>query len=322
MANKKNGGVIPPINDERVTMVAVGCGNCMECRKQKSRGWQIRLLEDIKTNKNGKFVTLTFSNESIKELTEKINTKEIKAEGYTLDNAIATQAVRYFLERWRKKYKKSIRHWLVTEIGHNGTENIHLHGIIWTDETLEEVERIWKYGIIWKGKKTNGKIENYVNQKTVNYIVKYVTKTDEKHKTYKGIILTSAGIGREYSKSINAKNNVYKGEKTEETYRTDSGYKISMPVYWRNKIYTEEEREKLWIMKLDKEERYVGGEKINISKGEEEYYRTLKYYQRISKELGYGTDEKDWTRETYERERRIIKQKERIKKSYNKKLPR
>ena len=30
-----------------------------------------------------------------------------------------------------------------------------------------------------------------------------------------------------------------------ETYRTSTGHKIAMPIYWRNKIYNDEEREKL-----------------------------------------------------------------------------
>ena len=143
-ANKKNGGIIPPVVDERVKLVPIKCGKCMECRKQIAREWQVRLLEEVKENKNGIFVTLTFSNESIVELIEK--TKKVKdkttgkyyelsineLEGYEKDNAICAKAVRLFLERWRKKYKKSIRHWLVSEIGHNGTENVHLHGIIWS----------------------------------------------------------------------------------------------------------------------------------------------------------------------------------------------
>ena len=177
VANKKNGGVIPPIPDERVKWVAIGCQQCIECRKQKAREWQIRLQEDLKHNANAKFITLTFSNESILKLKEQIDKKmsvdddgvltETPLEGYELDNEIATQAVRYFLERWRKKYKKSLRHWLVTELGHEGTENIHLHGIVWTDN-LDEVERIWQYGYVWKGKKHYNEIINYVNERTVN----------------------------------------------------------------------------------------------------------------------------------------------------------
>ena len=121
--------------------------------------FQVRLKEDVKHNTNGKFITLTFSNESIAEITKKVTqkttkirngikttwidkngklcqrykykyvTEEVQLKGYDLDNAIARHAVRKFNERWRKRYGKAIRHWLVTELGHNGTENIHLHGI-------------------------------------------------------------------------------------------------------------------------------------------------------------------------------------------------
>ena len=34
-ANKKNGGEIPQLKDKRTLLVPVGCGNCIECRKQK-----------------------------------------------------------------------------------------------------------------------------------------------------------------------------------------------------------------------------------------------------------------------------------------------
>ena len=34
-ATKKNGGVIPAINDKRTLLVPVGCGNCMECKRKK-----------------------------------------------------------------------------------------------------------------------------------------------------------------------------------------------------------------------------------------------------------------------------------------------
>ena len=36
MSNKKNGGVIPAVSDERTLFVPVGCGKCIECLKQKS----------------------------------------------------------------------------------------------------------------------------------------------------------------------------------------------------------------------------------------------------------------------------------------------
>lgn len=312
VSNKKNGGNIPPVTDERVLLVPAGCGKCIECKKQKSREWQVRLQEEIRNNKKGKFVTLTFNNESIRDLA-----KEIKLEGYNLDNEIATLGTRRFLERWRKKYKKSVKHWLVTELGGNGTENIHLHGIIWTEETAETINKIWKYGFTWIGDKNNG---GYVNEQTINYITKYVNKTDEKHKEYNSKILTSAGIGRNYTERADAKGNKYNEEKTKETYTTRQGTQIALPIYYRNKIYTDEEKEKLWIKKLDEQTRYICGEKIDISKGEEEYYKTLEWYRAKNERLGYGNDKKNWSLKKYENEKRNINLITRIKKANEKKL--
>lgn len=322
-ATKKNKGIIPPITDERVKYVPIGCQECIECRKQKARGWQIRLLEDLKKHKNGKFITLTFSNESIKKIHETIkadekeNQQNYETTGYEIDNEIATKAMRLFLERWRKKYKRSLRHWMVTEIGHAGTENIHMHGIVWTNINLKEVEKIWSYGYVWKGKEINGEINNYVNARTVNYIVKYIHKVDEDHKHFKSKVLTSPGIGSNYTSSSlgDWNQNKFRGPKTIEYYRTSQGHKIAMPIYWRNKIYTETEREKLWLQRLDKNERWVCGERIDISNGEEEYYKLLNYYRINNQKLGYGTGEKDWERQQYERERRAIMRKKRINKA-------
>lgn len=327
-ANKKNGGEIPPMADTRISYVPIACGNCIECRRKKAREWQVRLLEDIKTHKNGKFITLTFSNEWIKNLSEGyINSngqwsKGIQEglKGYDAANAIATLGVRNFVERWRKKYKKSIRHWLITELGHEGTENIHMHGIIWTNENMDEVERIWQHGMIWKGKKVGEKegvdiLQNYVNDTTVGYMTKYVNKIDNDHKEYKAIILTSPGIGREYINTLNAQKNKYSEGKTKETYRTRTGHEISIPTYWRNKIYSEKQREKLWLEKLDKQQRWIMGLKIDISKGEDQYYKVLRTYQELNKQLGYKDGTRDWSRAKYEEERAEMMRRTRIKNS-------
>ena len=141
------GGVVPKMNDKRIGMVPIGCGNCMECRKQKTREWQVRLSEEIRHDDSGQFVTMSFTDESLLELQGVIENETFETlNGYNLDNEIATKATRRFLERWRKKYKKSVKHWLITELGQTNTERIHLHGILFTKETKEEIQKIWKYG--------------------------------------------------------------------------------------------------------------------------------------------------------------------------------
>ena len=300
---KKNGGNIPPILDKRVLMVPVGCGKCIECKKQKARNWQVRLQEDIRVNKNAKFVTYTFSEHELQKLDN-----EIKGlSGYARDNEICRLAVRRYTERWRKKYGKTLRHWLVTELGHANTERVHMHGIVWTDK-VKDIGDIWKYGKIWIG--------DYVSAKTINYIVKYVNKVDQQHKTYNSKIFTSQGIGKEYVNRKDSKRNKYKKEKTIETYKTREGVELALPVYYRNKIYNEDERERLWLEKLDKEERYVCGVKVDISKGEDEYYKLLEMMRQKNKRLGYGDDAKNWELKKYENERRNLKKLERLQKLY------
>lgn len=298
-SNKKNGGNIPSVPDDRVRAVPVGCGNCMECRKKKAREWQVRLHEEIRDRKDGQFVTLSFSDESLIELENKIG---FKVYGYEKENKVATLGVRRFLERWRKKYKKSVRHWLVTELGQTRSERIHIHGILFTTESEETISEIWKYGHVYIG--------DYVNEKTINYIVKYISKTDIKHKEYKSKILATPGIGKGYLKRRDRENNKYKGKDTREYYRTRQGIKLALPIYYRNHIYSEEEREKLWLQKLDEEVRYVNGVKIDVSKGEEGYKHRLKQEQRKNHELGYG-ERTDWERLKYENELRELKRKQR-----------
>lgn len=302
-ANKKNGGNIPAVSDYRVLKVPIGCGNCIECRKQKSRNWRIRLYEEIKNDRSGQFVTFTYSNESLLELSKEFP----KISGYTLDNAIATLSVRRFLERWRKKFGRSVKHWFITELGHTNTERLHIHGILFTNEKSDLIESIWKYG--------NVKCRDYVNSDTVEYLVKYLHKSDPKHKYYKSIVLTSAGIGKNYTNSHNAKLNKFNGINTVETYKTNKGLNIALPIYYRNKLFDENERESLWLNKLDKNERYVLGRKIDLNSpnGELLYWKALKEAQQLNRELGFGSDEIDWDVKRYENELRSIKMKENAK---------
>ena len=58
--------------------------------------------------------------------------------------------------------------------------------------------------------------------------------------------------------------------------------------------------------------RYVNGIKIDVSKSEENYFKVLAEARRKNKQLGYGDDKINWEVRRYERERRIIKQMERL----------
>lgn len=286
--NKKNGGIAPICLDKRVEYVPIKCGRCIECRKQKKREWIVRLSEEIRTNNNAYFVTLTFNDSSIKEIKSKLLIKE--NESYEELNLIATYAVRHWLELIRKHKKKSIKHWLITELGEDFSR-IHLHGIVWGN--LSDIEK-WKYGYWYVG--------DYVNEKTINYITKYMLKVPEKHPNFIGKILASKGIGSNYMKRNDAENNKYNGKSTNESYRLQNGTKINLPAYYRNKIYTEDEREKLWINKIEQGYRYIMGEKVS-TENIEEWENLIKYYQERAKQL-YNENPIDWDLEK-EKNKRI-----------------
>lgn len=262
--------------DKRIEYVPIPCGNCMECRKAKAKEWKIRLSAEINTlkkktlNEQALFVTLTFSEESL----EKIGCED--------PNETASIAIKLMLDRWYQKHKKALRHWLVTELGHNGTERIHLHGIIWTDQPIKEIEERWKYGYIWVGK--------YVNEKTINYIIKYVTKIDQDHPEYKPKIFTSKGIGRKWITEHVKEQYKFKGPETKNFIRRSNGVKTGIPMYFRKKLWTDEEREELWKIKVSQKTRFVNGEKISITdeKGLKEYEKCAEYWRGKSEQYGYG----------------------------------
>jgi len=107
-----------------------------------------------------------------------------------------------------------------------------------------------------------------VNEKTINYIVKYVNKIDVKHKEYQSKIFTSKGIGKNYVNREDKKRNVYKKGNTVETYRTRKGLEIGLPIYYRNKIYTEIENRKGRLRRFAhvKKRRFKGKARIKEKK--------------------------------------------------------
>ena len=73
--NKKNGGTPPKCPDERLRYVTAACGKCYECRKQKARGWLVRMEEELRHNPNAIFITLTLEDKWYKNIEKKYNIK-------------------------------------------------------------------------------------------------------------------------------------------------------------------------------------------------------------------------------------------------------
>lgn len=303
--NKKNNGNPPELTNEKERTLQIPCGDCPECRKKKTNDWKIRLFEEIKAQgeENCIFVTLTFDEENLNELNLKkddlINdkfieydkktkhqraehprlAKKFKEENY--DNVIDDQnetaklAVKRFRERYRKLFKKSIRHWLISEKG-SKTGRLHLHGLLiglpkdWVREaklasghtysniglwykgsvpkrdTSSRLAKIWKYGHIYTGWNCT--------EATTTYTMKYLTKKDYKN-NYQGKILVSPGLGRTYitstTKRMHKNGNNY--------YTNISGFKTALCRYYKTKIWSEEELHDKFIEELEQKRFTIDG---------------------------------------------------------------
>lgn len=293
LPNKKNGGVPPICPDKRLKQVTAACGKCFECRRQKAQQWLVRMEEEWKNNPHAIFVTLTINDEEYNKLKNECNSEDV--------HTISKLAIRRFLERIRKKTGKSVKHWFINEIGHEGTKRLHMHGIMWGNETKtkELVKNHWNYGFVFIGQ--------YVGEKTIRYITKYMTKEDTENKDFHGKVFCSAGIGKGYEKSLGAQNNVFQEDKTKEVYKLRNGQKVNLPVYYRNQLYTDEQREKLFLHKIIKGDVWVNGIKINMHKNPEGYIKLLEQ-ERKHCEILHRDNPQEWNKEKYIRQ--MAKQRE------------
>ncbi len=246
--NKKNGGNPPKCEDGRLLYVPFKCGKCIECRKQKQREWRVRLAEELKDN-FAYFVTLTISDQGLQYLEKRTG---LRIEGNP--NEIATYAVRLFCERVRAATGKSMRHWFTTELGED-TDRIHLHGLTFGQNTAKLLRKHWTFGGIFIG--------TFTNERSINYMTKYMLKVDLKHPTYTPVVLASKGIGKGYIKRGGGKwqKDNYK-KITVPSYTFRNGTKMSMPKYYKDKLFSDEERETMWLNNLERGYEYIGGEKV------------------------------------------------------------
>ena len=95
-----------------------------------------------------------------------------------------------------------------------------------------------------------------MNERTINYIIKYITKRDEGSPEFNGKIFTSKRIGIGYINKNTLRRHRYQDRFTEETYKTESGIKVALPMYYKQKIWTDQEREALRIIKEEKQIKY------------------------------------------------------------------
>lgn len=219
-------------------VLSVPCGKCHACQKRRMRDFKIRLIYECSKYAEGEcaFITLTFDQASLVRFKDSPN-----------------KAVRLFLDRCRKHFGESVRHWIVAEYG-SLKGRIHYHGILFglpKNFNTESLSRLWSYGFVFLG---------YVDpQKTAGYITKYITKNFKYEKSAPRII-SSKGIGLGYLNEQNIRFHKHNG--CFRPYMIFGNYKVPLPRYYFDKIFNDDDKiEMLFNRMCDTPTLYLEGKK-------------------------------------------------------------
>lgn len=198
----------------------VPCGKCAECQKNRRLQWSVRLLVECRQYEHNTFITLTLAPKFYK---------------WALKNP--KEPLKLYIDRLRKKIGFRPKYFIVPEIGQDQkySQRLHYHGIIFgtTPDKIPYLvlKSCWNYGISDTG---------YCNDKTCNYVVKYILKDYAKDGIkFKPFVFCSNGIGKAYLD----KPDVFKWHLNNFDFRDFINFEGNMyplPVYYKNKLYDDD----------------------------------------------------------------------------------
>ena len=219
-------------SERRYTHLKVPCGKCIECNKRRSRSWIFRLEQELRTSASAFFVTLTYADE---------NLTWCNSGAPTLNK---TDLQNYW-KRLRKAHKKrdnnKIKYFACREYG-TITKRPHYHAIIYNAYSQDIIDT-WEDGHVHVGN---------VTQDSIAYTTKYIMKENEDYQEQfrddptfiRERAYISKGLGKGYTDNEHIKK--YHQENLEANYLQDSkGFKYAMPRYYRERLYTEEQKEQI-----------------------------------------------------------------------------
>lgn len=204
----------------------VPCGRCPKCIARRVSAWSFRLMQEEKVSSSAHFLTLTYDSRFV----------PIKPSGL-LD--LRKRDLQLFFKRLRKSQcgngPSPIKYYACGEYG-GRTSRPHYH-IILFNAKLELINAAWNLGGIFYGQ---------VSGASVGYCLKYMCKNKKQMKSWlqgrqREFALMSKGLGVSYLSEVNC--NWHIADINNRMYcNIDGGKKISMPRYYKEKLYLENER--------------------------------------------------------------------------------
>lgn len=219
--------------------VPVPCGKCPPCKRRRVSDWAFRLEQEDKVSQSSLFVTLTYNTDHVPiskkgymTLVKTVPHINKKGKETTLPHPKSPQA---FIKRLRKLQKSTaIKYYLCGEYG-TKTNRPHYH-IILFNANPAFISQAWTFGDIHIGN---------VEAASIKYCAKYIDKAkripmhrnDDRLPEFS---LMSKKLGHTY---LTPQMKKYHQDRIYDMYVTrKDGIKLAMPRYYRNILFTEEQR--------------------------------------------------------------------------------
>lgn len=223
------------------TGTPVPCGSCINCHKTRSNAWAFRLFKEKEVHTSAYFVTLTYNDRCLPHTDDEydlptLNRKHVKDYFKRLRQRIA-----------RAGDPQTLKYYAVGEYGSKGSRP-HYHAIVF-DARLEFIDSCWTLPV---GDSKHHRIKagtvhiEPVNMATIRYVTKYLYKGrsvpefkgDPRLREFSNM---SKGLGLNYlTEAIFA---WHKADISRNYVTLLGGEKSPLPRYFREKLFTKEERE-------------------------------------------------------------------------------
>lgn len=211
--------------------VPVPCGKCPPCKKRRSSGWSFRLVKEGESSYTSYFVTLTYNTDSV----------PITRNGFM---SLRKKDLQDYFKRLRKRSSMKLKYYAV---GEYGTKKMrpHYHVILF-NAIPEDIISAWNLDNQELGNVHIGT----VSEASIGYTLKYMCKenkiplhkNDDRQPEWS---IMSKGLGAKYLTPQMIR--WHKNDLLNRMYvPLKDGKKCSMPRYYREKMYDEDEKKQVF----------------------------------------------------------------------------
>lgn len=203
-------------------MQQVPCGKCLECKKQRSSSWYLRLKTELKTCDSALFVTFTYDDNQLNF------TPNGNMSLYYRDLQLMFKRLR---KRNHSKTQTKIKYYAVGEYGAQ-TFRPHYHAIIFNVHDSDDIRHSWPHGFVDIGTVTDA---------SIHYTLKYIQKSvinpirDELDDRHPEKALMSKGLGIDFLTPQMVR---HLRNHPAKPVTMRGNHNVGLPRYYRDKIFS------------------------------------------------------------------------------------